>query len=172
MRPIHLALALLASAPLAAGAKSWQGVNPGATTAAEVSARFGPPSTQGKLGGRAAYVYKDDAAIGATRQAQFFARDDGVIVEIVVFPSARIDGESVEGTYGKPARKAFTEDLRPVWYYPAAGITVFFGKGGQVDSLSFKAADGAARGDRSAAAPPRHDEAPATPRPPPPAGAR
>jgi hypothetical protein len=64
-------------------------------------------------------------AIGATRQAQFFARDDGVIVEIVVFPSTHLEPESVEGSYGRPARKAFTDDLRPVWYYPALGVTVF-----------------------------------------------
>src|SRR6266545_3345010 len=167
MRPIHLALALLAAlAPVEARAKAWQGVNPGSTTSAELAARFGPPSTQGKLGGRTAYVYKDEAVIGATRQAQFFARDDGVIVEIVVFPSAHIDGESVEGTYGRPARKAFTDDLRPVWYYPAAGITVFFGKGGQVDSLSFKAPEGGASPEPPRAGAPQR-AAPGTPNAPP-----
>jgi hypothetical protein len=161
MRSIHLAIALAAAAPLAAAAKPWQGVAPGTTTAAEVTARFGAPSTQGKLGGRSAYVYKDDAAIGATRQAQFFARDDGVVVEIVVFPSTHLDPESVEGSYGRPARKAFTDDLRPVWYYPALGVTVFFGKSGAVESLSFKAGDGSAR--PAAAAPGAGPAAPRSP---------
>jgi len=143
MHRVHLAIALLAAAaPALARAKPWQGVTPGSTTSSELTAKFGPPSTQGKLGGRTAYVYKDEAAIGATRQAQFFAREDGVIVEIVVFPSARIEAEAVEGSYGKPTRKAFTDDLRPVWYYPAAGITVFFGKAGTVESMSFKPSEG------------------------------
>jgi hypothetical protein len=147
MRLIRSALAAIAllsgAAPLCAHAKAWQGVTPGATPAAELEGRFGPPSTRGKLGGRAAYVYKDEAAIGATRQAQFFAGDDGIVAEIVVFPAARIDAEAVEGTYGKPSKKAFTDDLRPVWYYPAAGITVFFGKAGQVDAMSFRPGEAA-----------------------------
>jgi hypothetical protein len=155
MRSIHLtfalaAAALVTAAPVPAGAKPWQGVNPGTTTAAELTTRFGTPSTQGKLGGRHAYVYKDEVAIGATRQAQFFTRDDGVIVEIVVFPSTHLEPESVEGSYGRPGRKAFTDDLRPVWYYPALGVTVFFGKAGAVEALSFKAGEGA---PKSAAAP-------------------
>jgi hypothetical protein len=156
MRPIHVAFALAAllsaAGPRSAHAKPWQGVNPGATTAAELTARFGTPSTQGKLAGRTAYVYKDEAAIGATRQAQFFARDDGVIVEIVVFPSTHLEPESVEGSYGRPARKAFTDDLRPVWYYPGLGVTVFFGKAGAVEALAFKAPEGAPRAAEDAAA--------------------
>ena len=45
------ALAALAL-PAAVPAKSWQGIQPGQSTRADVVARFGEPSTQGKLGER------------------------------------------------------------------------------------------------------------------------
>jgi hypothetical protein len=142
---------LLASLALAgaAAARSWQGIDPGTTTLADVTARFGLPTVQGKVSGRNAAVYKGDQAISGTRQAQFFTRDDGVVAEVVLFPSSPLDREAVEGTYGKPSRKAFTDEFRPVWVYEAAGITVFFGQDGSVESISFKAAG--ARGERQRA---------------------
>src|SRR5512143_3919734 len=96
-----LALAMWA-VPRPALAHAWQGVRPGSTTESEVAAKFGPPSTQGKLSGRLALVYKGEQAIPGTRQAQFFAREDGVVVEVVVFPSSQLDREAVEGTYVHP----------------------------------------------------------------------
>jgi hypothetical protein len=143
MRRVHVAIviATLALGPAAAVAKGWQGVTPGHSTETEVAARFGPPSTQGKLNGRQTLVYKGDQAIVGTRQAQFFARDDGVVAEIIVFPTAQLDRETVEGTYGHPTQKAFTEDFRTVWIFKGSGITVYFGKDGQVDAISFKAPD-------------------------------
>jgi hypothetical protein len=144
MRSIHLALFLCSALPAAVHAKPWQGIIPGQTPRTEVVARFGEPSTQGKLGDRTALVYKGDQAVAGTRQAQFFTRDDGVVLEITVFPSAQLDRESVEGTYGRGAQKTFTDDFRPVWLYKALGVTVFFGKEGAVDAISFKAPDGAA----------------------------
>lgn len=132
-------LALLAAAaPGTARARAWQGVRPGATTEAEVAAKFGPPSTQGKLSGRTALVYKGEQSIAGTRQAQFFARDDGVVVEVVVFPAGQLDRETVEGTYGHPSQKAFTDDFRTVWFFKPSGVTVYFGKDGFVDAVSFK----------------------------------
>jgi hypothetical protein len=144
MRSIHLALSLGLALPAAALAKPWQGITPGQSSRAEVVARFGEPSTQGKLGDRTALVYKGDQAVAGTRQAQFFTRDDGLVVEITVFPSAQLDRESVEGTYGRGAQKTFTDDFRPVWLYKALGVTVFFGKEGAVDAISFKTPEGAA----------------------------
>ncbi|HEX9290625.1 MAG TPA: hypothetical protein VF904_13960 [Anaeromyxobacteraceae bacterium] len=158
MRAIHLAFVLLVTvAPGAALARGWQGVIPGASTDSEIATKFGPPSTQGKLSGRVALVYKGDQAIPGTRQAQFFARDDGVVVEVVVFPTNQLDRETVEGTYGRPSHKAFTDDFRTVWFFKPAGITVYFAKDGFVDAISFKAPEGAARADpphRAAAKPP------------------
>jgi len=131
-------LVVAAAAPSSALARAWQGIRPGSTTESEVAARFGPPSTQGKLSGRIALVYKGDQAIPGTRQAQFFAREDGVVVEVVVFPTSQLDREAVEGTYGRPTQKAFTDDFRSVWFFKPSGVTVYFGKEGFVDAVSFK----------------------------------
>ena len=136
---LALAIALAGTFPGGAWARGWQGVTPGATTESEVAAKFGPPSTQGKLSGRTALVYKGEQAIPGTRQTQFFARDDGVVVEVVVFPVNQLDKDTVEGTYGKPSQKAFTDDFRTVWMFKPSGITVYFGKEGTVDAISFKA---------------------------------
>ena len=116
-------------------------MTPGATTGSEVAAKFGQPSTQGKVSGRTALVYKGEQSIPGTRQAQFFAREDGVVVEVVVFPVNQLDKDTVEGTYGKPSQKAFTDDFRTVWIFKSSGITVYFGKDGTVDAISFKAPD-------------------------------
>ena len=163
MRAFRLSflVASLAAASLAS-ARSWQGIDPGTTSLADVTARFGVPTTQGKLGGRTAAVYKGDQAISGTRQAQFFAREDGVVTEVVVFPGSALDRDAVEGTYGKPTRKAFTDEFRPVWVYEAAGVTVFFGKDGSVDAISFRPADGA-RGERPRPAGARGAAPPAPP---------
>jgi hypothetical protein len=168
MPSLRLALvALLLLAPAAGRARAWQGVVPGTTTESEVSARFGAPSTQGKVNGRIALVYKGDQAIAGTRQAQFFAREDGVVVEVVVFPTNSLDKETVEGTYGAPGQKAFTDDFRTVWLYKPGGVTVYFGKEGFVEAISFKAGEPAARADGARAAaerPPAHGaRAPAAP---------
>jgi hypothetical protein len=145
MRLVHLGFALLAAgAAFSASARGWQGLTPGANSEADVIARFGQPSTRGRVGGRLALVYKDEQAIGSTRQAQFYLRDDGTLSEIVVFPTSQLDREAVQGTYGPPTRKAFTDDFRMVWIFRATGITVYFGKDSFVDAISFKAPSGAA----------------------------
>jgi hypothetical protein len=154
MRSIRLVLLLACAVPGAAAAKAWQGIVPGQSTRADVVARFGEPSTQGKLGDRTALVYKSDQAIAGTRQAQFFTREDGLILELVLWPSTALDKESVEGTYGKGAHKTFTEDFRPVWVYKLLGITVFFGKDGNVDAISFKPPDAAPAAQPRETAPP------------------
>jgi hypothetical protein len=137
MRFVHLLAVAALALPAAAHAKAWQGISPGASTEADVTTRFGEPSTRGKLGGRVALVYRDDRAPENTRQAQFLAREDGVIAEINVFPATQLDREAVEGTYGKAAQKTFTDTFRPVWVYRALGVTVFFGKDGFVEALRF-----------------------------------
>lgn len=131
-----LAIALTAAA---ASARPWQGITPGVSTQADVVKRFGEPSTQGRIGGRGALVYREEQAIAGTRQAQFFTRADGVVDEINVFPAAQLDRESVEGTYGKGAQKSFTDDFRPVWIYRGLGVMVFFGKDGFVEAIRFQA---------------------------------
>lgn len=144
MRSVHLlpcaALALALATPAGVLAKPWQGITPGASTKSDVLTRFGEPSTQGKLGGRTALVYRQDRAIPGTRQSQFLVRDDSVVAEINVFPATQLDREAVEGTYGKGAQKTFTDDFRPVWIYRALGITVFFTKDQLVEAIRFQPA--------------------------------
>jgi hypothetical protein len=63
---------------------------------------------------------------------------------VVVWPQVPLEKEAVEGTYGKNAHKTFTDDFRPVWQYRPLGVTVFFGKEGTVEAISFKPPDAAA----------------------------
>ncbi len=170
MRSIRLAILLLCALPGAAAAKAWQGITPGHSSRADVVARFGEPSTQGRFGGRTVMVYKGDQAITGTRQAQFFPREDGVIQEIMVFPSAALEREAVEGTYGKASHKSFTDEFQPAWVYRSLGVTVFFGKDGLVEAISFKpgepaAAREAAPGAAAPAKAPPARPAPAGPAP-------
>jgi hypothetical protein len=139
MRFVHvLLLAAAVAVPRVAPAKAWQGIQPGTSTRADVLTRFGEPSTQGKLDGRSALVYRGDRAITGTRQAQFVVRDDGVVSEVNVFPAAQLDRDSVEGTYGKGAQKTFTDDFRSVWVYRSIGVTVFFTKDNLVEAIRFQ----------------------------------
>jgi hypothetical protein len=155
MRFVHLLLlAALLVVPRVVPAKAWQGIVPGTSTRSDVLTRFGEPSTQGKLGGRTALVYRDDRAITGTRQAQFLVRDDGVVAEVNVFPATQLDRDSVEGTYGKGAHKTFTDDFRAVWIYRSLGVTVFFTKDNQVEAIRFQPPQAGASAPPSRAAAP------------------
>ncbi len=150
-----LAVVLVALAlPSAAAARSWQGITPGSSTQADVVARFGEPSTKGKLEGRTALVYRGEQAIVGTRQAQFLVGDDGIVAEINVFPAAALDKDAVLGTYGNDPQKTFTDEFRPVWTYRAIGVKVFFGKDGSVEAIRFQAAEKGARQPAAPAAAP------------------
>ena len=169
----HLAIVLLAAlAPAAALARSWQGITPGHSAQAEVTSRFGEPSTKGRLEGRTAMVYKGDQAISGTRQVQFLVGEDGVVSEINVFPASQLDKESVEGTYGKGPQKTFTDDFRPVWIYRASGVMVFFDKDGFVEAIRFKAPEGAAPPAQAPRSPSAHPAAPPAAAPAKPAPAK
>jgi hypothetical protein len=153
----HLSLSALVIAlalPGSALARSWQGITPGSSTQADVVARFGEPSTKGKLEGRTALVYKAEQAIAGTRQAQFLVGDDGRVAEINVFPASQLEKEAVLGTFGKDPMKTFTDDFRTVWLYRPIGVVVFFGKDGTVEAIRFQAAEkGAKPASPSGAAP-------------------
>ena len=139
--PLVAALLLLLALPGTALARSWQGITPGQSTQADVVARFGEPSTRGKLEGRTALVYKGEQAIVGTRQAQFLVGDDGRVSEINVFPASQLEKEAVLGTFGKDPQKTFTDDFRTVWLYRGIGVVVFFAKDGSVEAIRFQAAD-------------------------------
>src|SRR6266542_7069675 len=124
MRSIHLALLFtLALAPALAAARSWKGITPGASTQAEVTEKFGEPTTKTKRTGRTVLAYYGEQALDGTRQAQFHVDAQGVVVEITIFLTAQLDAESIEGTYGKPPQRTFVEDtFQKVWVYPASGV--------------------------------------------------
>jgi hypothetical protein len=139
MRLVRLASLLLALAlPALGSARAWKGVNPGATTQQEVVERFGEPTTKTKRAGRTVLAYYGEQALEGTRQAQFHVDDKGAVVEITIFLTAQLDQESIEGTYGKPPQRTFVEDtFQKVWVYPQQGVTVYFGKEGNVEALTF-----------------------------------
>ncbi len=138
--PTLLAAAALAL-PSVAAARSWQGITPGTSNQADVVARFGEPSTRGRLEGRTALVYKAEQAIGGTRQAQFLVSDGGVVTEINVFPATALEKDAVLGTFGKEPQKTFTDDFRSVWIYRSLGVMVFFGKDGAVEAIRYTSPD-------------------------------
>ncbi len=138
MRFAQVGLLLLALAPVLAGAKPWKGVNPGTSTLQEVVERFGEPTTRTKRTGRTVLAYYGEQALEGTRQAQFHVDAQGVVLEITIFLTAQLDQDSIEGTYGKPPQRTFVEDtFQKVWVYPQSGVTVYFGKDGNVEALTF-----------------------------------
>ena len=151
--------------PALAGARPWQGITPGTSTPQEVANRFGEPTSRTKRTGRVILAYHGDQALAGTRQAQFHVNDAGVVQEITIFLTAQLDPESIEGTYGKPPQKTFVEDtFQKVWLYPSQGVTVYFGKDGFVEALSFgpgrrPASSAQQPPSRPAPAPPAHDAA-------------
>jgi hypothetical protein len=153
MRTLALLLVL---APALASARPWQGITPGTSTQREVADRFGEPTTRTKRTGRTILAYYGDQALSGTRQAQFHVSDAGVVQEITIFLTAQLDADTIEGTYGRPPQKTFVEDtFQKVWLYPSQGVTVYFGKDGFVEALSF------GPGRKAAAAAPAAADAPA-----------
>jgi hypothetical protein len=156
MRRIRLALLALAALPALASARAWKGIEPGATTQAEVTAKFGEPTARTKRSGRTVLAYHGEQALEGTKQVQFHLDGQGVVAEITVFVGAELDAESIEGMYGKPPRRTFVEDtFRKVWLYPAAGVTVYFDKDGNVEALMYgpgKKGQARAAGEPEAAA--------------------
>ena len=139
MRTIRLVVVLaLVVAPALASARAWKGITPGTSTQAEVMEKFGEPTTKTKRTGRTVLAYYGEQALDGTRQAQFHVDAQGLVVEITIFLTAQLDADSIEGTYGKPPQRTFVEDtFQKVWVYPAAGVTVYFNKEGNVEALTF-----------------------------------
>ena len=159
--------------PVVVPAKAWQGIDPGKSTSDDVTTKFNEPTSRVKRGNRLVLAYKGEQALPGTREAQFQLRPDGVVEEIIVFLAAPLDGESIEGTYGKPTSKTFTDTFQKVWQYPAKGVTVYFDRDGAVQAISFtpgpvaKGADKAAEGKaRPAAERPSTAKLPAESAPP------
>ena len=139
MRLVQLALIVpLLLGPGSALARPWKGITPGASVGADVEKKFGEPTTRTKRGARVILAYYGDQALEGTKQTQFHVDASGVVQEITVFLAVPLDPETIEGTYGKPTQKTFVEDtFQKVWVYPQQGVTVYFGKEGNVEALTF-----------------------------------
>jgi hypothetical protein len=155
MRLFRVATLLLAAtAPAIAPAKPWQGITPGASTQAEVVEKFGEPTTRTKRATKTVLAYLGEQALPGTKQAQFHVSEDGTVQEITVFLATQLEREAIEGTYGKSPEKTFTDAFLPVWIYRPAGVTVYFGKDGFVEAITFgPGVKAAARPDPAAARP-------------------
>ena len=140
MRRLGLVMALVAI-PALAQARAWKNVSPGNTPIAEVTRRFGEPTTQLKRGKQTVYAYEQDEAIAGTSQAQFIVGPSGTVEQIAVFPAAVIEKAAIEATYGpdcaqKPGgncfiRKVSDESFKTYYWYASAGLVVFFTKDGK-----------------------------------------
>ncbi|HYG66878.1 MAG TPA: hypothetical protein VD838_04435 [Anaeromyxobacteraceae bacterium] len=140
MRLVRIAsLSALLLAPAVATPRAWQGIQPGQSPQAQVTERFGEPTTRAKRGARTVLAYLGEQAPSGTRQAQFHVGDDGIVHEVTVFVATELDKDAIEGTYGKSPEKTFTDEFLPVWLYRAAGVTVYFGKAGTVEAITFTA---------------------------------
>ena len=152
MAPMRIAALIVALLlPVVVPAKAWQGIEPGKSSSDDVTTRFNEPTSRVKRGNRVVLAYKGEQALPGTREAQFHLRPDGVVEEITVFLTAPLDAESIEGTYGKPTSKTFTDSFQKVWLYPVKGVTVYFDKDGGVLALSFSAGSSSKPADKSGA---------------------
>jgi len=151
---ITLALAAVAVAvvPSQAQARAWRGFEPGRTTADEVVAKLGEPGGRPKSGGRTVLLYKDEGAPAGTKETRFYYRADGVVDEVLVYLATSLDAESIEGEFGKPERKTFTEEFLKVWQFPRKGVTVYFDKDGGVMAIAYSPAAPASGAAKSPAA--------------------
>jgi hypothetical protein len=135
------ALPLLTGALLAssAQAKAWNGIDPGVSRRDEVIKRFGPPNKTLTVSGKEVLAYTDTTVIKGTSQAQFrIEPSSGIVERIDVFPTANVDRETVENTFGpacpKPGapqpsacfQKKLTDDFRTYYVYTRLGLAVFF----------------------------------------------
>ncbi|MGB8930485.1 MAG: hypothetical protein WCC48_04450 [Anaeromyxobacteraceae bacterium] len=143
--PLLVALTALTLCPLTASAKAWQGIVPGTSRIDQVIGKFGEPTSRTQRSTRTVLAYLGEQALPGTKQAQFHAREDGVVLEITVFLATQLDKDAIEGTYGRSPRKTFTDDFLPVWLYEAEGVTVYFTKDGFVNAISFSAGRGVAK---------------------------
>jgi hypothetical protein len=145
--PLNLVLVLAAALllPTAASARAWRGIEPGRTTVEEVVKTFGEPTSRPRAGGRSLLLYKEDVVPAGTKEARFYYRADGVVDEVLVYLATSLDTESIEGEFGKPDRKTFTETFQKVWQYTRKGVTVYFDKDGAVEAIAYVPAAAASK---------------------------
>jgi hypothetical protein len=131
-----------------AGAKPWNGIEPGAAVKADVVKKFGEPSKVTIVGGHEVLTYLKEKAIKGTVQSQFRVEKEKQIVDrIDVFPEPIIDQEAIEKSYGPEcppnSREGCylkrTQDKKPSYFlYEKLGLAIFFKEDGKtVQSFAF-----------------------------------
>jgi hypothetical protein len=134
-RSALVAALVAALLPWTATAREWLGIAPGISTRADVVARLGRPSTVKRADGHAVLVYR--TGIAGNKQAQVALTGDDIVSEVIVTPSNKLTEQAVETAFGRCADRGLTDDLRPAWEYPDAGIRVVFGVRGFVETVTF-----------------------------------
>jgi hypothetical protein len=135
---------------LPAGAKPWQGIEPGASRKDDVVKRFGEPSRTMTQDGKEVLAYFAKEAIKGTTQAQFKVDPaSGLVERIDVFPAPVIEKDTIENSYGgacpggaMPATPCYlrklTDDFRTYFLYVKLGVAIFFNEDGKtVQSFVF-----------------------------------
>ena len=155
MKSLHVLALLLPTLALAAPL----GIEPGSTTKDEIIKKYGEPSKilvgkDGKevIGYFGAKAPKNDKGVTLAQQAQFRVDPKtGVVERIDIFPATALSKAEVIKKYGQECPegilpeqscyvKKVTEDLRAYFFYPRAGVAVFFKPDGDtVHTLVFTA---------------------------------
>jgi len=141
MRFLTLLIAVLSAS--AAGAKPWNGIEPGASHREDVAKKFGEPSKTVQVETKEILAYVGPQAIKGTTEVQFKIDNGTKLVErIDVFPAPMVDREAVESTYGPacssgspPAPacyvKKLTDEFQTYFLYSKLGLAVFWNEDGK-----------------------------------------
>jgi len=149
MRILAFSIAVLWAS--AAGAKPWNGIEPGVSHRDDVAKKFGEPSKTVVVESKEILAYVGPRAIKGTTEAQFKIDTASKLVErIDVFPAPMVDREAVESTYGPPCApgtspakacyvKKLTDEFQTYFLYAKLGLAVFWNEDGKsVKSFVFQ----------------------------------
>jgi len=142
-----LFIALLLSAAVS-GAKPWQGIHPGVSSALDVYGKFGEPTSKTEMKGQLVLVYSGLQAIPGTVQAQFKLKaGTQTVTRVDVYPAPVLDKEAIEKSYGSrcegqtPTEPCYfvkeVSGKRPYFLFLKLGLAVFFKDDGTVQSFAF-----------------------------------
>ncbi len=135
-------LVLLVAFPSVALARAWKRIEPGVSDKSAVLQAFGEPTARKTREGKASFRYSGEEVVDGHVVVVHFD-EKHVVKELHVFPPrpVDIDKETIRGTYGKGFIEKLTDDLQVYWWYPKAGLVVFFDAKGKVDVFLFKEPD-------------------------------
>ena len=149
MRILAFLIAVLSAS--AAGARPWNGIEPGVSHRDDVTKKFGEPTKKVVVENKEILAYVGPHAIKGTTEAQFKIDSGSQLVErIDVFPAPMVDREAVESTYGPQCSpgtssasacyvKKLTDEFQTYFLYAKLGLAVFWNEDGKsVKSFVFQ----------------------------------